>query len=224
MPDPTARMIDSKICGITTADALTAARDNGAAYVGFIFYPRSPRYVTPQEAGALARETGLTRAVGVTVDLDDAALAEIVETAEIDLLQLHGQEPPERVADVRARFGLPVMKSIPVARAEDLARADEYQDAADRLLFDAKPPKDKADALPGGNALAFDWQLLAGRRWSKPWMLSGGLNADNIAEAVRISGALEIDVSSGVEDRPGVKNPEKIKALLEAVRALQPVA
>lgn len=217
-------LIDTKICGVTTPDALAAARDNGAAYVGFIFYPPSPRYLPPAEAAALARESGLCRAVAVTVDLDDRALAEIVETQAFDLLQLHGQEPPERVADVRARFGLPVMKSVAVAGPDDLSRADAYREAADRLLFDAKPPKDKADALPGGNALAFDWQLLAGRDWPLPWMLSGGLTADNVAEAVRISGARAIDVSSGVEERPGLKSPARIEALLQAVRALQPVA
>jgi len=215
--------IDVKICGITRAEALAAARDGGAAFAGFIFYPPSPRHVTPETAGALAAERGpLLRAVGVVVDLADAELEALLRAVPLDLLQLHGRETPERVAEVKARFGLPVMKSIAIAGEADVARAAAYEGAADRLLFDAKPPKDLPGALPGGNALAFDWRLLAGRGWRRPWMLSGGLDADNVAEAVRISGARAVDVSSGVEQRPGLKDPEKIRRFLAAVGALRP--
>ncbi len=214
--------IDVKICGITTADALAAARDGGAAFAGFIFYPPSPRYVTPDTAGVLAGERGPLRAVGVVVDLSDAELDALVRAVPLDLLQLHGRETPARVAEVKARFGLPVMKSIAIAGEADVARAAAYEDAADRLLFDAKPPKDLPGALPGGNALAFDWRLLAGRDWRRPWMLSGGLDADNVGEAVRISGARAVDVSSGVEARPGLKDPEKIRRFLATARALPP--
>lgn len=212
-----------KICGINAADALAAAREGGAAFVGFIFYPPSPRAVTPEEAGRLAAGKGGMQAVAVTVDADDATLAGIVEAAPIDLLQLHGAESPERVAAVRERFRLPVMKAVKVAGPADLDAAQPYLDAADRLLFDAKPPKDARGMLPGGNALAFDWQLLAGRDWPRPWMLSGGLNAGNLAEAVAASGARAVDVSSGVEVEPGRKDPGRISALLELARTLEPL-
>ena len=216
--------VDTKICGLSDAASMAAAAEAGAAYVGFIFYPRSPRYVTPETAAGLARHAGRATKVAVTVDLSDDELAAILATAPVDLIQLHGSETPERVAQVRARFGCPVMKSVAVAGADDLDRAEAYTAVADRLLFDAKPPKEKPDALPGGNALSFDWQLLAGRSWAVPWMLSGGLTADNLAEAVEISRAPAVDVSSGVEDAPGVKNPDKIQALLAAAARLRPVA
>ena len=179
--------VDAKICGLTDARSMAAAAEAGAAYVGFIFYPPSPRYVTPETAADLARHAGSASKVAVTVDLSDDELAAILATAPIDLIQLHGSETPERVGEVRQRFGLPVMKSVAVAGAGDLDRADAYSGVADRLLFDAKPPKEKPDALPGGNALSFDWQLLAGRDWPLPWMLSGGLTADNLAEIGRAS-------------------------------------
>ena len=216
--------VDAKICGLTDARSMAAAAEAGAAYVGFIFYPPSPRYVTPETAADLARHAGSAFKVAVTVDLSDDELAAILATAPIDLIQLHGSETPERVGEVRQRFGLPVMKSVAVAGADDLDRADAYSGVADRLLFDAKPPKEKPDALPGGNALSFDWQLLAGRDWPLPWMLSGGLTADNLAAAVEISRAPAVDVSSGVEDAPGRKNPDKIRALLAAAARLRPVA
>ncbi|MBK1666770.1 phosphoribosylanthranilate isomerase [Rhodovibrio sodomensis] len=215
--------VDVKICGLTDPRSMAAAAEAGAAYVGFIFYPRSPRYVTPQQATELAGHAGPAAKVAVTVDLTDDALAAILAVARIDLIQLHGAETPQRVAEVRARFGLPVMKSVAVAGADDLDRADAYAGVADRLLFDAKPPTEKPDALPGGNALSFDWQLLSGRSWPLPWMLSGGLDVDNLAQAVEISRAPAIDVSSGVEDAPGQKNPDKIRALLGAAGRLRPV-
>jgi phosphoribosylanthranilate isomerase len=216
--------VQVKICGLTEAKAMAAARDGGAAFVGFVFYPPSPRALSPQQAAALAVHAGPAQKVAVTVDLSDPELAAILEAAPIDLIQLHGQETPERVAAVRARFGLPVMKSVSIAGPDDLARADAYADVADRLLFDAKPPRDAPDALPGGNARAFDWQLLAGRQWPLPWMLSGGLTAETLAQAVRISGARTVDVSSGAEDAPGKKSPAKIRALLSEAARLRPVA
>jgi phosphoribosylanthranilate isomerase len=158
------------------------------------------------------------RKVGLLVDDNDARIAEILAGCDLDLLQLHGHETPERVAEIRARFGKPVIKVIPVSEAADLDRAAAYEDVADYLMFDAKPPKSMANALPGGNALSFDWTLLAGRRFERPWLLAGGLTADNVIDAVRISGARMVDVSSGVEDRPGEKNISKIKAFLDASR------
>jgi phosphoribosylanthranilate isomerase len=211
----------AKICGINAEDALDAALAGGAAEIGFNFYPRSPRAVSPAFAAALAaRMPGSVTKVAVVVDADDAALEAIVGPLRPDMLQLHGRETPERVEAIRRRFGPRVTKAISIAGATDVAQAGRYLGAADRLLFDAKPPKDRTDLMPGGNGLAFDWQLLAERHWPLPWMLSGGLTPDNVAEAVRISGAAAVDVSSGVEERPGVKSPAKIAAFLAALKAL----
>lgn len=212
--------IEAKICGIRTVEAARAAVAGGAAFVGFVFYPPSPRAATPEGAARIAADLppGLGK-VAVTVDADDEALGAILKAYDFDLLQLHGKESPARVAEVRRRFGRPVMKAIPVAGAEDLGRAGDYLPVADRLLFDAKPPKDMEGALPGGNALSFDWALLAGRDWPKPWFLSGGLDAGNLAEALRVTRAPAVDVSSGVEDKPGRKSPEKIAAFLQALAA-----
>jgi len=213
--------IQVKICGINSRPALAAAIEGGAAFIGLVFYPPSPRCVDLDQAAALAAAVpdGVVR-TGLLVDADDAAIAAILKRVPLDMLQLHGGESPARVRDIRARFGRPVMKVVKVAGAEDVAAADAYGGAADRLLFDAKPPKGMLGALPGGNAVSFDWHLLAGRRWPLPWMLSGGLTAGNVAEAAAVSGAPAVDVSSGVEDRPGVKNPEKIRAFLKAARGL----
>ncbi len=212
--------VEAKICGIRDDRAARAAVEGGAAFVGFIFYPPSPRAVAPEAAARIA--AGLPAGLGkvaVTVDADDAALGAILKAYDFDLLQLHGRESPARVAEVRKRFGRPVTKAIPVAGAKDLARVRDYLPAVDRLLFDAKPPKDMKGALPGGNALSFDWTLLAGQDWPKPWFLSGGLDAANLAEALRITRAPAVDVSSGVEDKPGRKNPDKIAAFLQALSA-----
>ena len=213
--------VAAKICGINSPEALGAALRGGADYLGLVFYPPSPRSVTPTQARALAAAVpeGPLK-VALLVDPDDELLRAVIETVGVDLLQLHGGESPTRVVEIRTRFGLPVMKAVKIAGPEDVAAAERYCAAADRLLFDAKPPKDLPGVLPGGNALAFDWQLLAGRRWPRPWMLSGGLNADNLAEAVRTAGAPAVDVSSGVEDRPGVKNPDKIRAFLAAAKTV----
>jgi len=213
--------IEAKICGINRPEALEAAVAGGAALVGFVFYPRSPRAVTPGQAASLAARAPerLTR-VAVLFDPDDETLAGVVAALAPGLLQLHGAETPRRVAEIKERFALPVMKAIKVATAADLEPVAGYAGVVDRLLFDAKAPASMKDALPGGNAIAFDWRLLAGQRWPRPWMLSGGLDADNLAEAVAVSGASAVDVSSGVETSPGVKDPAKIKAFLEAAKAL----
>ena len=213
--------VQVKICGISTAGAMTAAIEGGAAFVGLVFYPPSPRAVTPEAAAALAalvpREVVTT---GLLVDADDATIEAILHEVPLDLLQLHGAESPQRVAAVKARFGLPVMKVVKLRQPGDLEAVEPYLAVADRLLFDAKPPAEMTGALPGGNAVAFDWTILAGTTWPLPWMLAGGLTPGNVAEAVRISGAPAVDVSSGVEDSPGVKNPEKIRAFLAAARGL----
>ena len=213
--------IETKICGINTAEAMDAAVAGGAAMVGLVFYPPSPRYLAPDKAAALAvRVPPAVAKVGLLVDPDNALITQVLARVPLDMLQLHGSETPWRVADIRKLADRPVMKAIKVATAEDLEPAEAYVAVAERLLFDAKAPKHMKDALPGGNALAFDWRLLAGRSWQRPWMLSGGLEADNLTEAVEISGACGVDVSSGVEDRPGVKNPDKIAAFLAKARAL----
>ena len=213
--------IETKICGINSAPAAAAAVEGGADYIGLVFYPPSPRAVTPGQAHAIAaRVPARVNKVALLVDAEDAVIREICEAVPLDLLQLHGGESPDRVAQIRARFGLPVMKAIKIAGAADVESARAYLKVADRLLFDAKPPKDMKNALPGGNALSFDWELLAGQSWPIPWMLSGGLEAGNLAQAVRTARAPAVDVSSGVEDKPGVKSPEKIRAFLAAARAI----
>jgi phosphoribosylanthranilate isomerase len=213
--------ISAKICGLKTPEAVAAAIDGGASLVGFVFYGRSPRCVDPAMVKKLAALVpSPVRKVGLIVDESDARIAEILANCDLDLLQLHGAETPARVAEIRTRFGRKVIKAIPVSEAADLARAAAYEEVADYLMFDAKPPKSMANALPGGNALSFDWTLLSGRRFRRPWFLAGGLTPDNLVEAVRISGAPMVDVSSGVEDRPGEKNISKIKAFLDASRRL----
>jgi phosphoribosylanthranilate isomerase len=182
--------------------------------VGFVFYPPSPRALTPDIAGNLARmlPTGV-RSVGLFVDASDDQIAEVTARVPLDLLQLHGDETPHRVADIRGRFGVPVMKAIPVATAEDLVPLTDYEGVADWILFDAKPPKN-VTALPGGTGIAFDWQLLQRVKVTRPWMLAGGLTAANLAEAVALTGARMVDVSSGVEERPGVKSVARIREFL----------
>jgi phosphoribosylanthranilate isomerase len=175
--------------------------------------------VTPEQAAPLAAlvpDEVIT--TGLLVDADDATIEAILHEVPLDLLQLHGAESPARVAAVKARFGLPVMKVVKLRQPGDLEAVEPYLAVADRLLFDAKPPAEMTGALPGGNAVTFDWTLLAGTTWALPWMLAGGLTAENVARAIAVSGAPAVDVSSGVEDRPGVKNPNKIKAFLDAAR------
>ncbi len=201
-----------KICGITTPEAAAAAVD--AAMIGFVFYPRSPRFLRGPQAGDLIRQMPPDPLkVGLFVDSDDAVIESILDHAALDCLQLHGEESPQRVQAVKQRFAKPVIKAITLRRSSDLDRAAAYFDHADWLLFDAPPP---TGALrPGGNATAFDWRLLENRSWPLPWLLAGGLDAENLATAVKTTGAIAVDVSSGVEDRPGHKNPEKIKRFLD---------
>ncbi|MBS7668408.1 phosphoribosylanthranilate isomerase [Croceicoccus gelatinilyticus] len=206
-----------KICGIRDARALDAAIEARADYAGFVFYPPSPRAVSPREAAELAaRADGRIQRVGLFVNATDEELGEAVEAGKLDVLQLHGQETPNRAAALRSRFGLPVWKALSIASAADITRASEYRDAADLVLFDAKTPK---GTLPGGMGVRFDWSLLAGYRGPVEWGLAGGIDAANVAEAIASTGAPLVDVSSGVESEPGVKDADKIAAFCRAVRA-----
>jgi phosphoribosylanthranilate isomerase len=205
----------AKICGLRRPEDMAAVVAAEAAYAGLVFYPRSPRCVSLAQARALALEApaGLAK-VALTVDADDAALAAILAEVPIDILQLHGHETPARVAEVRARFGLPVMKAVGISGPQDLPGLEAQMRVADLVLVDAKPAPDAA--LPGGNGLAFDWRLIAGRRWPVPWMLAGGLTPENVAQAIRATGAPIVDVSSGVESAPGVKDAALIAAFVAA--------
>ncbi|NKB18932.1 MAG: phosphoribosylanthranilate isomerase [Alphaproteobacteria bacterium] len=213
--------VQAKICGINTSDAMQAAIDGDTSYIGLVFYPPSPRAVTNVEAAVLAAMVPQSiKKVGLFVDIDDDQLANILKQTPLEVLQLHGKETPERVAAIKNATGLPVMKAIHIETAEDFENIGRYSDVADQILFDAKAPKNLENALPGGNAISFDWSLFADHPWQDNWMLSGGLNADNVAEAVRISGAQAVDVSSGVESAPGKKDTKLIGAFLETVLAL----
>lgn len=210
MPD-----IRVKICGLKTEADVAAVAASGAAYMGLVFFAKSPRHLSLPEARnlALAAPVGLAK-VALTVNADDTTLDAIVEAVPLDMLQLHGAETPERVAEVRARYGLPVMKAVGVADEGDLAALFDYSLVADQILVDAKPPK-TAD-LPGGNGLSFDWRLVAQRRWLRPWMLAGGLTPQNVAQAIRLTNARQVDVSSGVETAPGQKDAALIRAFVKA--------
>ncbi len=204
-----------KICGLRDANGIQVAAAEGARYVGFVFFEKSPRNVSFTQAAKLALEVPLGVAkVALTVNASDDFLDDLTAKVPLDMLQLHGQEDPARVAEVRARYGLPVMKAVGVADEADLAALTAYEAAADQILVDAKPPKNAA--LPGGNGLAFDWCVLAGRKWACPWMLAGGLTPENVDEAIRLTGAQQVDVSSGVESAPGVKDTALIKAFIAA--------
>ncbi|MBT8415531.1 MAG: phosphoribosylanthranilate isomerase [Boseongicola sp.] len=209
------RRTRTKICGLSTPETVLAAAEAGAAYVGFVFFEKSPRNVSIAEAAALSQivPAGVAK-VALVVNADDAFLTELTETVGLDMLQLHGGESVERVVDARARFGLPVMKAVGVAEESDLAAVRTYAEVADQVLIDAKPPTG-AD-LPGGNGLSFDWRLIAGQRFACPWMLAGGLTPQNVAEAIALTGARQVDVSSGVESAPGVKDEAAIRAFIEA--------
>ena len=198
---------------------MAAALDGGSAWVGLMFFPPSPRFVDLHQAAALAAQAeGKAERVGVFVAPDDQLLTETLAAVPLDVIQLHGKEEPARVAEVKALTGLPVWKAVSISEQADVARAAAYFDTADRLLFDAKPPK--GSVLPGGNAVSFDWRLLTGTEWPLPWLLSGGLHAGNVAEAVRLTGARAVDVSSGVESAPGTKDPVRIRAFLDAAAAI----
>lgn len=207
-----------KICGLSRPEDIDAIAKAGAAYAGFVFFEKSPRNISIE----LARTLMLRVAEGVckvalTVDADDSFLDQLTSRLPVDMLQLHGKESPERVAEIRRRYGLPVMKAVGVAEEEDLRALEIYARVADQLLCDAKPPK--TSELPGGNGLSFDWRLIANRRWSVPWMLAGGLTPENVATAVDLTGARQVDVSSGVESSLGVKDGDKIEAFLNAALA-----
>lgn len=200
-----------KICGINTPQALDAAVAARADYIGLVFFAKSPRNVSLRNAAVLGeRAAGRSKVVGLFVDADDATIAEVVSAARLDVIQFHGKETPQRTARLRAQFGLPVWKALSVASRDDVANAQAYTAAADLILFDAKVPKG-AD-LPGGLGLVFDWDLLAAYRGETPWGLAGGLSPDNVADAVRRTGATLVDVSSGVESAPGVKDADRIRA------------
>lgn len=209
--------VQVKICGITSGDAADAAIKARADFVGLVFHRKSPRALDPHLAGILAeRLRGRVRVVALVADAGDELLAGVVTVVKPDFLQLHGSESPARVAAIKSRFGVGVIKAMPVAEPSDLADVAAFQDAADMLLFDAKAPPQAE--RPGGHGAAFDWQLLRGRIFSKPWLLAGGLNAGNVARAIRTSGAQAVDVSSGVETAPGIKSPELIRAFVEAAK------
>jgi phosphoribosylanthranilate isomerase len=211
MPTP-----EIKICGISDPNALDAAIRGRAAHAGFVFFPPSPRNIAPADAAALSdRAEGRINRVGLFVDADDAAIGEAVAAARLDTLQLHGQESPERAAQLRARFGLPVWKALSIASAEDVAHANAYVGAIDMVLFDAKTPK---GTLPGGMGLSFDWNLIAGWKGPLAWGLAGGLTPDNVAQAAQLTGAPLVDTSSGVESAPGVKDIDRIAAFCAAAR------
>ncbi|MEM1351993.1 MAG: phosphoribosylanthranilate isomerase [Pseudomonadota bacterium] len=212
------RKISVKICGLSAPEHIEAAAKAGASYIGFVFFEKSPRNISLSHAHELALLTppGLAK-VALVVDASNAELDALTQSVPLDLLQLHGGETPERVAEIKARFGLPVMKALGVAEFEDLAAIDIYAEVADQLLVDAKAPKGAAH--PGGNGLAFDWRILRDRKfWAKPWMLAGGLTPENVAEAVQRTGAHQVDVSSGVESTPGVKDSRLIAEFVSAAR------
>jgi phosphoribosylanthranilate isomerase len=206
-----------KICGLSDVATVQAAVEAGVAYIGFVFFPKSPRYVTADQVRALALAIPAGAAGPVKVALavnPDNALLEMIAGLPIDMLQLHGSETPARVTEAKAITGLPVMKAVGVADAADLDKVALYETVADQILVDAKPPKDSV--LPGGNGLSFDWRLLQGREWAKPWMLAGGLTPENAAEAAQLTCAVQLDVSSGVESAPGVKDAALIRAFVRA--------
>jgi phosphoribosylanthranilate isomerase len=207
-----------KICGLSTRETLDAALEAGADMVGFVFFPPSPRHLsleTARDLGRMAKRRASK--VALTVDADDVVLANIVDTLQPDLLQLHGHETMARLRDIKQKFGLPVMKAIPVETSADLATLPGYAAVADRILFDARAPKDAT--RPGGLGAVFDWHVLEGLDLKLPFMVSGGLHAGNVAEAVRVTRAGGVDVSSGVESAPGVKDVEMIRAFIRAARA-----
>jgi len=207
-----------KICGITSPDTVDVAAAAGALYGGLVFHPRSPRFVALDKARALAdRMRGRLKCVALITDMDDTGIASLVKVVMPDFLQLHGNETIQRTADIGARFGIAIIKALPVAEPSDLAAAAEYEKVADMLMFDARPPK--GAERPGGHGASFDWKILSGRTFRKPWFLAGGLGPDNVARAIELSGAKLVDVSSGVESAPGVKDASRIAAFINAARS-----
>lgn len=215
--------VAAKICGLNDPISIATAIEHGADYIGAVFYPRSPRAVTPEQAKTLFANVphDTVKLVGLFVDPTDPLLRTVLEHVNLDLIQLHGKETPERVAQIRQTFGKPVMKALAIATRDDLSLAKAYETVSDMLLFDAKAPKNMKDALPGGNGLSFDWTMLEKYSCSIPWMLAGGLTAENVADAVKISGATSVDTSSGVESKPGQKDPNAIIDFLKTVRDIK---
>ena len=209
--------VSVKICGLATLNDVRACADAGANYMGLVFFEKSPRNIIIPAARelALAAPLGLAK-VALVVNPSDAELDAITASVPLDMLQLHGSETPERVAEVKARYGLPVMKAVGIADGDDLPKLESYFGVADQILVDAKPPK--GGELPGGNGLSFDWRLIAGRRWPCPWMLAGGLTPENVAEAVKMTGTKQVDVSSDIEDTPGQKNADLIQKFVQSSR------
>ena len=204
-----------KICGLTTLDTLSGAINAGAAYVGFVFYEKSPRHLSIEKASQMAKAVpeGICK-TALVVDPTDNDLDLLLDKIPVDMIQLHGHESAERVSEVKDKFGLPVMKAVGISDESDLIQLNEYSRISDQILVDAKPSKNSI--LPGGNGLSFDWRLLAGRRWATPWMLAGGLNPDNLIEAAKLTGATQFDVSSGVETSSGVKDIKLISDFIQA--------
>ncbi len=214
--------VDVKICGISDSAALDVAIKEGTRYVGFVFFPKSPRNVTPDRVAQLLLDVPKTvKAVALVVDPTDELIYIIKSMPTISFIQLHGAEDPERVSEIRKRTGKRVIKAIKVENSEDLKIGESYTSVADMLLFDAKTPPNMLGALPGGNAVSFDWKILSGRDWKIPWMLSGGLNSQNVGTAIRVSAAPAVDVSSGVECAPGIKDGVRITEFLRAVQSAQ---
>jgi phosphoribosylanthranilate isomerase len=212
-----------KICGITSPDAIEAAVRAGAVYGGLVFHPKSPRFVAPKQARALAEQMrGRLKIVVLIADMDDAGIEIVAKGIAPDFLQLHGSESTKRTAEIRQRFGLPVIKALPVAEAADLAAAADYEKVSDMLMFDARPPKGAERG--GGHGAAFDWKILKDRSFTKPWFLAGGLTPDNVARAITLSGATQVDVSSGVESAPGVKDAARIAAFIQAAKSAAPLS
>ena len=210
-----------KICGLDREEAVDATVEAGAAMAGFVFYESSPRNVLIEDAAKLIRRVpDFVETIGLFVDPDNTLVTRVLDQIDLDVLQLHGDESPARIEELKTVTGLPVIKVLKIAKADDLEDTEAYECVADRFLFDARAPRDLENALPGGNALSFDWRLLAERDWDTPWILAGGLTPENVAEAMRISGANAVDVSSGVEDRLGVKNVGKITAFIDAVASV----
>lgn len=210
--------VQAKICGLKDTTAVAAAVKGGAAYIGMVFFAASPRNVTPAQAATLTKDVpSSVKIVGLFVDPEDELITSVLGQVKLDMIQLHGSETPQRVSEIKQRFSTPVMKAIKIAEKDDLQAIKAYESVADMLLFDAKAPKNMKNALPGGNGLVFDWRMLTDLSLSLPWMLAGGLDAENVGQAVTISGASCVDTSSGVEIKPGVKDPVAISRFLRAV-------
>ncbi len=211
--------LNVKICGLTDKETVKAAVKAGASHLGFIFYPPSPRSLTPKEAGYIASKTSNhIKRVAVIVDAKDNLIHDIIQNLSPHILQLHGSETSHRIQEIKEKFKLPIMKAIKVANYNDIKSSQQYNDVSDFLLFDAKPPMIGKNSLPGGNGISFDWALLRSAKINKPWFLSGGIHVGNVQEAIKITKSKSIDISSGVEDQPGVKNVQKIEVFMKYLK------